>query len=43
VSNAKTKRPSAWAEEYKEEEGPSCTERWVMQERELVITKTLKV
>jgi hypothetical protein len=42
-SNAKSKKPSAWAEEYEEEEEPSRTERWNMQQRELVITRTSKV
>ncbi len=42
-SNAKSKRPSAWAEVLEEEEGPSRTERWVVQERELVITRRPKV
>jgi hypothetical protein len=42
-SNAKSKRPSAWAEEFEEEEEPSRTERWTMQQRELVITRTPKV
>ena len=42
-SNAKSKRPSAWAEEYEEEEEPSRTERWNMQQRELVITRISKV
>jgi hypothetical protein len=32
-SNAKSKRPSAWAEVLEEEEGPSRTERWTMQQR----------
>ncbi len=36
-SNATSKKPSAWAEEFEEDEGPSRIERWVMQERELVI------
>ena len=43
-SNAKTwKRPTAWAEEFEEEEGPSRSGRWVMHERELIVTKTRKV
>ncbi len=42
-SNAKSKKPSAWAGEFEEDEGPSRTERWVMQERELVITRKSKV
>ncbi len=41
-SNAKAKKPSAWAEEF-EDEGPSRCERWVMQERELLITRRPKV
>jgi hypothetical protein len=41
--NAKSKRPSAWAEVLEEEEGPSRTEQWAMQERELVITRKPKV
>ncbi len=42
-SNAKSKKLSAWGEEFEEDEGPSRTERWVMQERELVITRNTKV
>ena len=42
-SNAKAKKPSAWAEVFEEEEGPSRTERWSMQQKELVITRTPKV
>ena len=42
-SNAKSKRPSAWAEEFEEEEEQSRTERWSMQQRELVISKPRKV
>ena len=42
-SNAKAKKPSAWAEVYEEEEGPARTERWRMQQRDLVITRIPKV
>ena len=42
-SNAKAKKPSAWAEVYEEEEGPARTERWRMQQRDLVITRKPKV
>jgi hypothetical protein len=41
-SNAKSKKPSAWAAVFEEDEGLSRTERWVMQERELDITRKPK-
>ena len=42
-SNAKAKKPSAWAEVYEEEEEPAHSERWRMQQRDLVITRKPKV
>ena len=46
-SNAKSKkRPTAWAEEYEEEERTSRTERWAPRQLgtgDMVITRTLKV
>jgi hypothetical protein len=42
-SNAKSKRPSAWAEVFEEEEELSRTERWTIQQRELVLSKKPKV
>jgi hypothetical protein len=42
-SNAKSKKPSAWAEQFEEEEEPSRTERWTVQQRDLVISKKPKV
>ena len=42
-SNAKSKRPSACVEVLEKEEELSRTERWTMQQRELVVSKKPKV